>query len=240
MNISYQIFGVFALFCISLVLTIIYEIEKKDAKTQEASKTKHVHAYLVSMSVMWSLFGIALTALLLTHGIRGQKVAAATGKQRGWFRSGGIDVPAKIPFKYQVIALGMFFIVALIMTIVFAVMEEKCVKDHEDSSSCKTYPYLATLIVFWSLFVYFMIIFLIAHGGWIKTNFNKYKLFRSRAVKAKQNKDLARQRGERYIKMAAAKAGEAAQVVRDVASATKERVYNRLRDKDSAKMLYNM
>ena len=74
----------------------------------------------------------------------------------------------------------------------------------------------------------------------MKTNFNKYKLFRSRAVKAKQNKDLARQRGERYIKMAAAKAGEAAQVVGDVAAVAKERLYNKLTDKDSAQTLYNM
>ena len=73
MNISYQIFGVFALFCISIVLTIIYEIEKKDGKTQEASKTKHVQAYLISMSVMWSLSVIALAALLFMHGIQGIK-----------------------------------------------------------------------------------------------------------------------------------------------------------------------
>ena len=190
--ISYQFFILFAFACVSIATTIMYSLEKDDSIKQGADHKKYTKNFLIIMIVFWCLLGVAFIAFVWKN-------------KRAYFRLRGTDkeIPAVIPFKFQMILVGLCFIVAIVMTIVDMAVEKKCLDDKEE---CHTNNYLITLIVFWGLFLYFSILFFIIHYDWIIPGIKGYFKFargqkRFRAAKARTRQKIADRREQLRRKM---------------------------------------
>ena len=80
MELKYRLFILFVLLCVSIFLTIIYNNEREDQKTQET--TSNLKAYYCSMILFWLIFFMSSIFMLLPYtGERSSLSAIPTGQK---------------------------------------------------------------------------------------------------------------------------------------------------------------